>query len=132
MFFNKINALAEYDKLIYDFKIDSITGEVINFKDYKNKSILLVNTASYCGFTNQYNDLQQVRLLPSKHQHHLEPFQCYMESPALENSWKAAQQFHIQFQFFENQKASEWSDLEKPLFQTLLLSRDVKWIGNSA
>ena len=60
MFFNKINALAEYDKLIYDFKIDSITGEVINFKDYKNKSILLVNTASYCGFTNQYNDLQKL------------------------------------------------------------------------
>ena len=60
MFFNKINALAEYDKLIYDFKIDSITGEVINFKDYKNKSILLVNTASYCGFTKQYDDLQSL------------------------------------------------------------------------
>jgi glutathione peroxidase len=56
-FFNK-TANANYDKIFYDFSIKSISGEQINFKDYKNKVVLLVNTASYCGFTNQYTDLQ--------------------------------------------------------------------------
>ena len=60
MFFFKNPALANYDKVFYDFNIESITGEVINFKEYKNKVILIVNTASYCGFTNQYDDLQKL------------------------------------------------------------------------
>ena len=60
MIFLKNFATANYNKLIYDFKINSITGEVINFSDYQNKVILLVNVASYCGFTKQYSDLQKL------------------------------------------------------------------------
>ena len=58
MFFFKTSATANYDKKFYDFSIESITGETINFSDYKNKVVLLVNTASYCGFTKQYDELQ--------------------------------------------------------------------------
>jgi len=60
MFFFKTSATANYEKKIYDFSIESITGETINLKDYKNKAILVVNTASYCGFTKQYNELQEL------------------------------------------------------------------------
>ena len=60
MFFFKSNVNANYDKIFYDFKIESITGETINFDEYKNKVILIVNTASYCGFTKQYTDLQEL------------------------------------------------------------------------
>ena len=60
MIFFKNNATANYDKIIYDFKISSITGEIINFSDYQNKVILIVNVASYCGFTRQYSDLQKL------------------------------------------------------------------------
>ena len=60
MFFFKNQAIANYEKVFFDFKIDSISGEEINLKDYKNKVILLVNTASYCGFTKQYDDLQKL------------------------------------------------------------------------
>lgn len=60
MFFFKTLATANYEKKIYDLSIESISGKVINFKDYKNKVILIVNTASYCGFTNQYEDLQKL------------------------------------------------------------------------
>ena len=58
IFFSKNNVSANYDKVFFDFKINSISGEQIDLGNYKNKVILVVNTASYCGFTNQYNDLQ--------------------------------------------------------------------------
>ena len=60
MFFFKSSSLANYEKVFFDFKIDSISGETIDFQDYKGKVILVVNTASYCGFTNQYTDLQKL------------------------------------------------------------------------
>ena len=60
MFFFKTSATANYEKKFYDFSIESITGKTINFKDYKNKVILVVNTASYCGFTKQYDQLQEL------------------------------------------------------------------------
>ena len=60
MFFFKNSALANYDKTFFDFEIESINGEIIDFKDYENKVILVVNTASYCGFTKQYTELQEL------------------------------------------------------------------------
>ena len=53
MFFLNNPAKAEYEKIFYDLNIESITGEVIDFKEYKNTAVLVVNKASYCGFTNQ-------------------------------------------------------------------------------
>ncbi len=47
-------------KSIYDFKIKSITGETIDFSAYKGKKILIVNTASKCGFTPQYEGLEKL------------------------------------------------------------------------
>tara|TARA_B100001769_G_scaffold245113_1_gene214684 strand:+ start:378 stop:923 length:546 start_codon:yes stop_codon:yes gene_type:complete len=59
-FFNNDSALSNYEKVFFDFEIKSVNGEIIQFKNYKNKVILLVNTASYCGFTKQYEDLQNL------------------------------------------------------------------------
>ena len=58
MFFFKNLAMSNYEKVFFDFKIEAIDGDIIDFKDYENKVILIVNTASYCGFTKQYSDLQ--------------------------------------------------------------------------
>ena len=60
MFFFKSQSLANYDKIFYDFNIKSISGEIIDFNNYRDKVILIVNTASYCGFTKQYQDLQNL------------------------------------------------------------------------
>lgn len=47
-------------KTIYDFTVESLDGKEINFADFKGKKILIVNTASECGFTPQYADLEKV------------------------------------------------------------------------
>ena len=60
MFFFKSSSHADYKKIFYDFKINSISGDVINLNDYKGKPVLVVNTASYCGFTKQYDDMQEL------------------------------------------------------------------------
>ena len=60
MIFFKTQAHSNYEKVFYDFSIESIDGETINLSEYKNKVVLLVNTASYCGFTKQYGDLQEL------------------------------------------------------------------------
>ena len=60
MIFFKTQAHSNYEKVFYDFSIESIDGEIINLSEYKNKVVLLVNTASYCGFTKQYGDLQEL------------------------------------------------------------------------
>lgn len=45
---------------IYDFTINAIDGTPIDFSIYKGKKLLIVNTASKCGYTPQYADLQKL------------------------------------------------------------------------
>jgi glutathione peroxidase len=45
---------------IYDFKVAGLDGKSINLSKYKGKKILIVNTASKCGFTPQYADLEKL------------------------------------------------------------------------
>jgi glutathione peroxidase len=53
-------SMSTNSKTFYDFKINSINGEEINLSIFKDKTILLVNVASKCGFTKQYDDLQKL------------------------------------------------------------------------
>lgn len=48
------------EKTIYDYRIKSIDGENINFSKFKGKKLLIVNTASKCGFTPQYKALEEL------------------------------------------------------------------------
>ena len=54
------NANSKYDQLAHEFSFNSIDGKKINLKDYKEKVIVIVNVASRCGFTNQYEGLQKL------------------------------------------------------------------------
>ena len=47
-------------KSVYEFKLKSIEGKPFNLAQYKGKKVLIVNTASKCGFTPQYADLQKL------------------------------------------------------------------------
>ena len=51
-------ASANYSKLVYDFEFNSIDGNKIKLSNFKNKVLVIVNVASRCGYTPQYEDLQ--------------------------------------------------------------------------
>ena len=55
-FFNKV--VAENSGVAYDYSFNGIEGGQINLSDYKDKVIVVVNVASRCGYTPQYEDLQ--------------------------------------------------------------------------
>ena len=57
-FFNK--AIPANIKSLYYLKINTINGDVLNLSSMKGKTILLVNVASKCGFTKQYDELQKL------------------------------------------------------------------------
>jgi len=49
------------DKSIYQFNVKKLNGEEISLSDYKDKVLLIVNTASQCGFTPQLKDLAALK-----------------------------------------------------------------------
>jgi len=57
-FLNK--TMPDNSKNFFDFKINSINGEELDLSTFNGKAILLVNVASKCGFTKQYDDLQKL------------------------------------------------------------------------
>jgi len=51
---------ANYSKLAYEFNFNDLDGSQLKLSEYKNKTIVIVNVASQCGFTSQYEDMQKV------------------------------------------------------------------------
>ena len=52
--------LAGVPSSVYDFKVTGLDGKSLDIAKYKGKKILIVNTASKCGFTPQYADLEKL------------------------------------------------------------------------
>jgi glutathione peroxidase len=50
--------VADNSKTVYEFTVEDITGKKVNLSAYKGKTLLIVNVASKCGLTPQYEDLQ--------------------------------------------------------------------------
>lgn len=54
----KLNSQERSMNSIYDFRITTLEGEQVSLADFKGKKLLIVNTASKCGFTPQYKELE--------------------------------------------------------------------------
>ena len=59
-FFSFSSSSTNSTSSFYDLTINSIDGDVIDFSSFKGKNVLIVNVASYCGFTGQYKALEQL------------------------------------------------------------------------
>ena len=60
MIMTKNTVLANENVNLFDFSFEDIDGNQIDLKKFEGKPILIVNTASRCGFTPQYKDLQNL------------------------------------------------------------------------
>ena len=60
IFFAGDKLSANYERLAYDFKFNDLNGNPLNLSEYKGKILIVVNVASQCGFTKQYEDMQNV------------------------------------------------------------------------
>jgi glutathione peroxidase len=62
LLFFSFNVLAKDIQMskIYDFKVKTINGEETTLEEYKNKVLLIVNVASKCGYTSQYDGLESL------------------------------------------------------------------------
>ena len=54
------NVSSNNNKFAYDFAFNDIDGKPLKLSNFKNKVIVVINVASQCGFTNQYEDIQKV------------------------------------------------------------------------
>ena len=60
-FFCSSNSVSQENlKSLHDFKAEMINGDILDFSNLKGKKVLIVNTASYCGLTYQYQDLESL------------------------------------------------------------------------
>jgi len=106
---------------IYDIKADTIDGKTISMEEYKGKKMLIVNTASKCGFTPQYKDLQKL------HEEHGDKV-AVLGFPANNFMWQepgddqkiasfCERNYGVTFQMFS--KISVKGSLRHPLFKWL-------------
>jgi len=55
-----LSSMAMAQKSFYDFRVKDINGQEFDFSTLKGKKVLIVNTASKCGYTPQYEDLEKL------------------------------------------------------------------------
>lgn len=59
-FNNPMKTTTDIPASFHEFKVNSIDGQPVNFDQFKGKKVLLVNVASRCGYTPQYEGLQEL------------------------------------------------------------------------
>lgn len=121
---------------IYDFKAKDIDGELIDLSTYKGKVLLVVNTASRCGFTPQYKGLEALYQEFDKESFAVLGFPCDQfgnQEPGDESEIKGFCELNygVTFPLFE--KIDVNGEQAHPLFNYLksekggLLTKDIKW-----
>ena len=115
---------------IYDFTVKNDAGKDVSLADYKGKVLLIVNTATRCGFTPQYKELEA--LYEKYHQEGLEilDFPCNQFGQQAPGTIQEIHQFctaNFDIQFPQFDKIDVNGANEHPLYTWLKAGNDIKW-----
>lgn len=119
--------------MIYDYKVEKQDGSFLDLKDLKGKVILIVNTATRCGFTPQYNDLQD--LYEKYHDKGLEiidiPCNQFKEqAPESDEEISKFCQLNFNIEFPQMKKAEVNGDNEIELYKFLKSQKGFEGFGH--
>jgi len=122
---------------IYKFDCKNAEGEVVSLSDYKNRLLLIVNTASKCGFTPQYEGLNNLHLKFKDKDFSVLGFPCNQFGKQEPGTNKEIQEFcslNFQIEFPVFAKIDVNGSTADPLYQYLcetkpglLGSKKIKW-----
>ena len=122
---------------IYDFDCKNAQGDTVSLSDYKNKVLLIVNTASKCGFTPQYEGLNNLHLKYSDEDFSVLGFPCNQFGKQEPGTNQEIQEFcsiNFQNKFPVFGKIDVKGPSADPLYQhlteekpVLLGSKNIKW-----
>ncbi len=121
---------------IYDFTVKDAKGEDVNLSEYKDKVLLIVNTATGCGFTPQYEGLQKLYDTYQSQGFEILDFPCNQfgnQAPGTEEEIVQFCQMKYNTTFRQFAKIEVNGDNEAPLYTYLksqkggLLGKNIKW-----
>jgi glutathione peroxidase len=131
---NKDNNMT---KTIYDFSVKTNEGKQKSLRDYKGKVLLIVNVASYCGYTKQYKGLEEIYKKYRDKGFEIIAFPCNQfgeQEPGTNEEIKnfCSTNYKITFQLFD--KIDVNGDNAHPMYKFLkdekpgiLGTKDIKW-----
>ena len=117
-------------KTVYDFSVKDRKGKDVSLKEYANEVLLIVNTATKCGFTPQYDELE--KLYKEYHAQGFEilDFPCNQFGQQAPGSIQEIHQFctaNFNIQFPQFDKIEVNGENAHPLYTWLKAGNDIKW-----
>lgn len=126
---NKSEVTKKLNKNIYDLSVKTMDGETKKLSDYKGKAILIVNVASKCGYTPQYEGLEKIYLKYKDRGFEVLGFPCNDfgdQEPGTNDEIRTfcESKYDITFPLFD--KIQVLGDNKSPLYERLINNSDPK------
>ena len=121
---------------IYDFKANDYKGNEVSLSDYKGKVLLIVNTATKCGFTPQYNELEELYGKYKEQGFEILDFPCnqfFHQAPGTGEEIHTACVLRFNIKFSQFEKIDVNGDKQHPLYKYLKdnapekTGKNIKW-----
>lgn len=121
---------------IYDFQMKDADGQMVDFNEYKNKILLIVNTATGCGFTPQYEGLEALYRKYQNDGFEILDFPCNQfasQAPGSDSEIKSFCQLNYDTTFRQFSKIEVKGKNQAPIYKYLtenqggILGSEIKW-----
>lgn len=121
---------------IYDFQMKDADGQMVDFNEYKNKVLLIVNTATGCGFTPQYEGLEALYRKYQNDGFEILDFPCNQfasQAPGSDSEIKSFCQLNYDTTFRQFSKIEVKGKNQAPIYKYLtenqggILGSEIKW-----